>query len=407
VVSWSEEDSIKIVSLTKWVVSGRVDRTPVQFPSGSYFRYGMHFMNSRDVVRVGVVLALMGCVCAQASDGFTVRHNLSGTLGSELFNPGSSPGWRWGLAYGETSIDKVTGGDGEPLRIVVPGGAAPLPGSLPSSQYPTYGAQSVGVASSGKQQIYSLSLTHATAAVYSGGQIEWSLILPYGKKTQQVRPVSTTPALSWPTPSALNTLQQAGVTAQFAQNYQAQLDQLAAHETGSTTGLGDAEITLNWVKDTPTSRLMAGVGLIVPTGRYDTSGGPQMSSGNFYTLKPSIVYVHRWGDVSAGLRAALGLNTRNRDNQVRSGNFAGLELAAGTLTRVGSFGVHLMRAQQIQDDAGGTWGTNRFASTTFGWSFATKIPGLGLGLSLQRMRTLESSNAQSGAYTQVKVSRSF
>lgn len=364
-------------------------------------------MNSRDVVRVGVVLALVCPVVSQASDGFTVRHNLSGTLGAELFNPGSSEGWRWGLAYGETSIDKVTGADGEPLRIVVPGGVVPLPGPLPSQQYPSYAAQSVGVASSGKQKIYSLSLTYATAPAYSGGQFEWSLILPYGKKTQQVRPVNTIPALNWPTPSALNPLQQAGVAAQFAQNYQAQLDMLAADETGSTTGLGDAEITLNWVRNSANSRLIAGFGLIMPTGRYDTAGGPQMSSGNFYTLKPSLIYVHRWGDFSAGMRAALGLNTRNRDNHVRSGNFAGLEIAAGTLTRVGSFGLHLMRAQQLQDDSGGSWGTNRFASTTFGWSFATKIPGIDLGLSLQRTRTLESRNAQAGSYTQIKVSRSF
>jgi hypothetical protein len=356
------------------------------------------------------VLTMSVLLCpwvAQAAEGFTVRHNLSGSLGGELFSKGHGPGWRWGLAYGETAIDKVTGDDGQLLHIAVPGGSVALPSPLPSSQYPTYAAQNVGVASTGKQKMYSFSFTHASEAQYAGGQLEWSLIIPYGSKSQTVRPLNGIPALNWPTPSALVPLQQAGVATQFAQQYQAELDAMAAHETGNTNGLGDIELTFNWVRNTSDSRLIAGVGLITPTGRYDTAGGPQMTSGDFYTLKPSLIYVRRWGDFSAGFRAALGLNTRNRETQVRSGNFAGLELAAGLLTRVGSLGLHVMQVRQVQDDSGGSWGTNRFSSTVAGASFATIIPGTGLGVSLQRTRTLHSRNAQSGSYTQLRLSRSF
>lgn len=364
-------------------------------------------MDSRQIKQVAAAALLCLPLCLLAADGFSVRHNLAGSVGAELFNTGHEPGWRWGLAYGETSINKVTGSDGQLLHTVVPGGSVPLPGPLPPSEYPSYAAQSVGVASRGAQKIYSLSFTYASSAVHAGGQLEWGLIVPYGKKSQVVSPVNGIPALSWPAPSLLTPQQQAGVAAQFAQQYQAGLDAMAAHETGSTSGLGDVEVTLNWVKNTPDSRLIAGAGLITPTGRYGTGGGPQMSSGNFYTLKPSVIYVRRWGDFSAGFRVALGLNTRNRDNQVRSGNFAGLELAAGMLTRIGSVGVHAMQARQMQDDSGGSWGTNRFQSTVAGLSFATRIPGTGLGLSLQRSHTLRSRNAQSGSYTQLRLSRSF
>jgi hypothetical protein len=360
--------------------------------------------------KAGCLLGLATLAGAQAwaADGFTLRHNMTGGLGPEMFSMSVKPGWTGVVSLGYTSIEGVSGDDGQMLRTTVAGGSVRVGATPNASQDPTYAAQSVGVDVKGMQRVYTFALTHTAEHMHAGGRMQWSLIIPHGTKSIQVKPVNAIPALTWPstaiTPSGARPIYEAG----FAAQYQAGVDQLAASESGQTHGWGDAEIIGQWVRSDAHSRLIVGAGLIVPTGSYASGGGPDMGGGNFYTLKPSVIYVHRWqGKYAAGARLAYGINSTNRDNHVRSGNFVGVELAASALTSVGSVGVHWMHARQTQDDTGGSWGANRYRHSTAGLSFATLIPDTHWGLSIQTSRTLSSRNAQEGGFTQIKLGRSF
>jgi hypothetical protein len=357
------------------------------------------------------LLGLAATACAQswAADGFSLRHNMTGSLGSEMFSVSVTPGWSGVVSYAHTSIDRVTGDDGQMLRTTVPGGSIKIGATPNPTQDPTYPAQSVGVAVTGAQRIFTLALTRTSDDLHAGGRWQWMAIVPYGVKTTQVKAINTIPALAWPSTSVLSGAAQGSVSASvFSPQYQAGIDQLAESESGESTGWGDTELIAQWVKSDASARLILGTGLIVPTGRYSSMAGPDIGSGNFYTFKPQMIYVRRWeGKYAAGVRMAYGINSTNRDNDVRSGNFAGVELALSALTSVGSIGVHWMHARQTQDDTGGSWGTNRYRQSTAGLSFATLIPDTHWGLSIQTSRSLASRNAQEGGFTQIKLGRSF
>ena len=365
----------------------------------------------RTSIGFGALLGISGLLGlpALAADGFSLRHNMTGGLGAEMFSVSTTPGWSGVLSYAHTSIDRVTGDDGQLLRTTVPAGSVKIGATANALQDPTYPAQAVGVAVTGSQKVFTLALTRTSEDLTAGGRWQLSAIVPYGTKSLQVKPVNSIPALTWPSTSSLSGSAQNSVFAgSFSPVYQAGINQLASSESGGVSGWGDAEFTAQWVKSDASSRLVLGAGLIVPTGRYSAISGPDIGSGNYYTFKPSAIYVHRWeGKYAAGARVAYGMNTTNRDNQVRSGNFAGLELAASALTAVGSIGVHWMHAQQTQDDTGGKWGANRYRHSTAGLSFATLIPNTHWGLSVQTSRTLSSRNAQEGGFIQIKLGRSF
>ncbi|WP_326542525.1 transporter [Pseudorhodoferax sp.] len=347
-----------------------------------------------------------GCASAQAAEDFQLRYNLAGSLGGEIFAPPDLEGLAGGIALTRVDIRKVTGDDGHRLTQTVPGGTVPLPAPTPSALYPSYGPTTGRIDARGSLLQWNLALAWLSQARYGGGRLALAVNLPYATKKQGFGADAATPALNWH--PAVPAATQAAVQAQFGAQFQRGItDQLAA-EGGRVSGIGDLELHAGWRHADAQLRVLAGASLVLPTGRYDAQAGPDIGFGNFYTLRPvaQVVYLPR-PDIALAGRVTVGLNTRNHDNELRSGNWASLEVAAGTMTRLGPIGVHVLQAQQFQDDSGNRWGTSRYRSTNAGLFWTTRIPVVDAVLTLQYMATLQSRNAKHGTYSQVRVSKTF
>lgn len=155
-------------------------------------------------------------------------------------------------------------------------------------------------------------------------------------------------------------------------------------------------------------RVLAGASLVLPTGRYDARSGPDIGYGNFYTFRPAVqVGYLPTPDIAFAAKLTLGFNTRNEDNDLRSGNWAGLESAAAYKTRIGAMGLHTVYVQQFQDDSNNPWGASRFRMFNAGGFFTTKVPGIDAALTLQFMKTTDSRNAKAGDFSQVRLIKVF
>jgi hypothetical protein len=173
-------------------------------------------------------------------------------------------------------------------------------------------------------------------------------------------------------------------------------------------GFGDAEVTGAWAWQGDATRVVAGATLALPTGDYDPASSINVGFGNCYTLRPGVAVAYTPGPAwTLGARASLGFNTRNKDNQVRSGNFAALDLAAAWRTPVGVFGPHVLHVQQVQDDSGGQFGGNRFSATGAGAFYTTLVPPLGAALNVSYLQMVRSRNALSGSFVQLRLSKAF
>lgn len=345
-------------------------------------------------------------VAAQAAEDFQLRYNLAGSLGGEIFAPPDLAGLTGGIALTRVDIRKVTGNDGEKLTQTLPGGTLPLPAPTPSALYPTYGAATGRIDARGSLLQWNLGLAWLSQARYGGGRLTLAANLPYATKKQGFGAEATAPALNWN--PAVPAATQSAVQAQFDAQFQRGIaDQLAA-EGGRSSGIGDLELHAGWRHADTQWRVQTGASLVLPTGRYNARPGPDIGFGNFYTLRPvaQVVYLPR-PDIALAGRVTVGLNTRNRDNDLRSGNWASLEAAAGLMTRLGPIGVHVLQAQQFQDDSGNRWGTSRYRSTNAGLFWTTRLPVVDAVLTLQHMATLASRNAKHGTYSQVRLTKTF
>ena len=147
---------------------------------------------------------------------------------------------------------------------------------------------------------------------------------------------------------------------------------------------------------------------MLPTGRYQSKAGPDIGYGNFYTFRPAVqvAWLPR-PDLSLATKLTVGINSRNEDNQLRSGNWVGLEAALAYMTPLGPIGLHSVVVRQVQDDSGNSYGAMRYASTNAGVFFTTRIPGLDAVMTLQNMRTVDSQYAKHGTFQQVRIVKLF
>ena len=349
--------------------------------------------------------AALACGTAGAAEGFEPRYNLAGSLGGELFAPPDQTGWAVVLAATRIRVDKVTGDDGNKLTEAIPGGAVPLPGA-PAALYPSYAGQRAVVDGTGTFTRSDLVVAYLTPGQFGCGRLVFVLDLPYARKHQLIVASAPTPALQWN--PAVPGATQAAVQGQFAAQYQGGLAAQSASATGDISGIGDVELQAGWLYVGEKWRVLAGGSLILPTGKYDSGPAPDIGAGNFTTLRPALQLGYLpVPEVALGAKLSLGLNTRNRDNQLRSGNWAGLELAAGYMTPVGVVGLHGIHLRQYQDDDNNPLGSSRFRSTNTGAFFTTKIAPIDAVLTIQYIATTASRNAKAGTFTQVRVIKVF
>lgn len=353
----------------------------------------------------GMVLLAGSAAAVHAAEGFEPRYNLAGSLGGEIFAPPDQTGWAFGMAATRVNVRRVSGDDGRDLSLPLPGGTLAAPG-LPDALQPSYGPGRSTVHGQGAMTRWDVAIAYLSTQQYGGGRMIFVLDLPFIRKDQHIGLSGDTPALSWsgPVPAEV----QAGVAGQFGGQYQAALAGQGAAATGQLHGVGDAELMAGWQLVGARWRVLAGAALVLPTGKYSADPQPDAGTGNFRTLRPELQLAYLpTPRVALGAKLALGLNSRNHDNNLRSGNWVGLEMAAGYMTPVGVIGLHALRVQQYQDDQGNPFGPSRFRTTNAGVFFTTRVPGLDAALTLQYIDTIASRHAKHGSFTQLRLIKLF
>jgi hypothetical protein len=343
---------------------------------------------------------------AHAAEGFKPRFPLSGTLGGEIVAPLDRPGWYGSAVVTQIEIDKVTDDSGEARKQLVSGSFAtpPIAGSVRTASY----AGTVDVDARQSQTQWNFMVGYLSEETFAGGRFTALFNLPYTTRLNRRLTLSgETPTLSALSP-AVPAPVQAATQAAFGTAYQANLAAQSAAGTRVLEGFGDAEISGGWAYQQDKLKVLASTTLALPTGQYDANSTVNIGFGNFYTLRPSIAAAYSLNDsVTLGARTSLGFNTRNKDNEVRSGNFAVLDLAAVFRTPIGVLGPHVIHAQQYQDDSGGIYGPNRFRATGVGAFFTTLISPISAALNLSFMQMVDSRNAMSGSFIQARLSKAF
>jgi len=347
------------------------------------------------------VFAVLAGGSASAAEGFEPRYNLVGSLGGELFAPPDQSGWAGVLAATRIRVDQVTGDDGQKLSQPIPGGVVPLPGA-PAALYPSYGGNRAVIDGTGTFTRWDMVLAYLTTDRYAGGRLAFVLDVPYARKQQSIVANAATPALQWN--PAVPAATQAAVQGQFGAQYQGALAAESASATGELSGIGDVELQAGWLYAGEKWRVLAGGSVILPTGKYDSGPAPDIGTGHYTTLRPTLQLGYLpTPEVAVAAKLSLGLNSRNSDNHLRSGNWAGLELAAGYKTPLGVVGWHAIHLRQYQDDDNNPLGASRFRSTNTGAFFTTKIAPIDTVVTIQYINTTASRNAKAGTFTQVRL----
>ena len=318
----------------------------------------MNIRNKTAIASITCGAALAHAGLAQAAEGFEPRYNVAGTLGGELFAPPDQSGLIAGIAVTDIKINKITGNDGKPFTTTIPGGSVPLPAPTPAALYPSCGASTAHIDGTGTMTQANLLFGYLTHERFKGGRLVFMLNLPYAKKKQKIQTSATTPALNWD--PAIPAPVQNAVATQFNTQYQGAVAAQAASETDEVTGIGDAELMAGWLYTGKNFTVLADASVVLPTGKYNAAAGPDIGTGNFYTLRPAIQATYRpTPKIALAGKVTLGLNTRNHDNDLRSGNWMGLEAAAGYMTPIGVIGVHSVHVQQYQDDSNNPFGASQ------------------------------------------------
>ena len=355
---------------------------------------------------------------AYAADGSKLRFPLSGSLGGEIAAKQLTPGLYGSVVVTQIEVDKVTGDDGNALKLVqatafsqaVTSPPSPIPMTVSSS---FSGSATVSVKQS--QTVSNILLGYLTETEYAGGRLNLLVNIPYMSLNRTFSLAGDTPKLAplsssvpGPQAAAVAAGLQTNIQGQFALKYQAELAANSTAASGSAADLGDMEVTGAWVRQTDDMKIIVGATLAMPTAKYDKNSVLNTGFGNYYTLRPGVAVSGRASeDLTLGAKVSLGLNSPNNDNGIRTGNFFGLDLAAAYLTPVGVFGPHVMYVSQYEDDQGGTFGGNRFNATGAGVFYTTLIRPINAGLNFSYMQMLNSRNALSGSFLQIRLTKAF
>jgi len=344
-------------------------------------------MKKKRAIQQSLIAISIGSLCqvATAAEDFRVRYNLVGTLGGEIFAPLPEEGWIGAISHTHVDGKKLTGNDGNDRTIKIP---LPLPTG-----------STITLKSDGKADITSLALVRVVQGASANERYALSAILSYSRVdtslTTQPSPTDLVNGLPVPQrPLAASLLEELN------------------KRNGAIQGIGDLELNASWLRAEGPWKFRVGTSLVLPTGKYNKDEGQNIGLGNFYTLRPEaqVTYqpTQKWAFSG---KMALGLNTTNKDNKWRSGNWHALELAAGYMTPIGPVGLHTVHVNQHQDDKNGNplfaSGPNRFELTASGVFFATRLNFIDANLAVQHMVTTSSRNARHSNFTQVRVVKRF
>jgi len=424
---------------------------------------------NQSLIRSASALAMLGLMgsTAFAADGFKLRYPFQGSLGGEIAAPLNQPGWFASLAVVGIDTNKNSGPDGNDRQLPLPAQSVPMPSLADLTNRGVSAANAAAltavvppgrnVATLSTKATVKLSQQQTNAAVIvgyafeelvAGGRVVANVQLPYTthlSRKVDVDPIvfNTTqaPIVSVPTPTGLTAVQAGFLNQPVGTNpsaynqitegargvARAKLANYGNANSGKVSGQGDAEMTGAWTYVKDSLKIAAGLTLALPTGDYnkdagqlgptgDPISGINIGFGNYYTLRPGLAVGYSpTPDWTIGAKASYGVNTRNKDNDIKSGDYVGIDLAAVYKTSIGVIGPHFMYVNQIKDDTYGdkssdqsrALGANRFNMQGAGLVFTTLIPGIDAGLTLSYMNTLDSKNALAGSFTMVRLTKKF
>ncbi|MFZ6875864.1 SphA family protein [Undibacterium sp. Di27W] len=357
-------------------------------------------------------LALACCtMTAMAGEGYKLRQSPVGVFGGEMAASLENPGFFGTAALSHTSIYKVVDGDGN--NISLPARNLPLPtstltrGAVPDGTYAlTVPAAAIGFEQ--PQTQINILAGYLTQSTYGDGHIAFAMNLPLIRQSRTftaTNPAGTiSPTPNPALPAALRGAISGVATAANAQ-VQAAVANTLASQNADTSGMGDTELSVVWIRQQDRLKIAAGASLFVPTGNYNKDRGPNPGFGNFYTLRPGVAVSYAlnpnhgsevWDSgITVAGRLSFGINSTNKDTNYRSGNYVYAE--AGIVKVMGNWaiGSNVLAVNQVTDDSGtgAPVGGNRYKTYAAGPFISYKLPGKEAGFNLHFSQSFGSSNA--------------
>jgi hypothetical protein len=344
-------------------------------------------------------------MCAQASENFRSRQVPVGAFGGEIAAPADNPGFFGTAILTYLEIYKIADSNGKDVTL---NPIAPI--TLNATPLITVNFPVGSIDFKQTQGQLNLMGGYLTKDTYADGRVAFAVNLPLIQQSRSFTPSQPSGTVSPALASLPLSAFQAGVlnngVATANNTVQTRTAVGALNQNVAVTGLGDAELSLLWVRHQDRLKIAAGASLFVPTGSYDKTRGPNPGFGNFYTLRPGVAVTYAlspehsntstWdAGVTLAGRVSYGMNSTNKDTSYRSGNFVYAELAAVKVFGNWAAGVNLLSTQQVSDDSGtgAPASGNRYKTYGIGPFLSYKLPGKEAGFNLQYSDNFEARNA--------------
>lgn len=279
-------------------------------------------MNTIKHAAVAVGLTTLATTSAFATENGQLR-GLLGAPSYELTTP-QFPGWYGQLWLQHYSADKLRDNDGnQPTQSV----ATPA------------GPAAVAVNGRINANVLVPRITWVTEKIVAEGRLGFSATLPL---VQQRNSIALRATLPPGTPPAA----EAAVTALLAQQ--------SAALSGEKSGVADLDLAgfVDWAGDD--GRVVVGASVVAPTGSYQAGRAVNPGAGNYWTVRPLVLLSRVWENgFELGMRATYSINTKNRDTDVRSGQYLHADWSA--MYRVNDewrVGIQGYAVQQFTKDSG-------------------------------------------------------
>ncbi len=366
----------------------------------------LHRPSRMSLLKTASCIALIAAgVSANAGEGYKLRQSPVGVFGGEIAAPADVPGFFGTASLTYLEIYKIADSTGHDLQL------APIAPVRLSPTLPYVVNFPVGSIDFNQTQgQLNLLGGYLTQEAFAGGHVAFAVNLPLIQQNRTFTPAqpmgTVSPALTSPPLSALQVGALSNGVATANTTVQTRTAIAALSQNVAVTGLGDAELSVLWVRHQDRLKIAAGASLFIPTGAYDKTRGPNPGFGNFYTVRPGVALTYAlspehsdtsaWdtGVTLAG-RLSYGINTTNKETDYRSGNFVYAEVGVVKVLGDWAAGVNLLSTRQVSDDTGtgAVLGSNRYQTYGFGPFLSFKLPGKEAGFNLQYSDNFEARNA--------------
>lgn len=375
-------------------------------------------------VVLGVALVATG-LHATAGEGYRLRQPPLSLFGGEMAAGLDNPGLFGSAFVTQTRFYKLADANGNDASV--PAQKIPLPTGTPTGGAIPNGRYSLDVPAgpidfSENRTTVNLIGGYLTESEFASGRIAFAVNVPLVAADRQfnasVPPgtVSGQPPVSSLPPQ----LQGAVAAVAGAVNKQVQSGVTALNTKNNTdvVGVGDTDLSATWIRHQDRMKVMAGLTLSLPTGKYDPNRGPNPGLG-YYTLRPSAAVTYNlnpnhtdsnWdAGVTVGGRVTFGFNTVNKDTNYRSGNFVYLEGGIIKVWGDWGLGLNLSGTQQITNDTGTGAPSDgfRYRNYAAGPFLAYKLPYQDAGINLSFSQNFGSRNAVMSQNLQLRLIKSW